>query len=93
MAPAVVVPFVIAFTAIQLLGHGENLVGIALLAVGAITGVLAFRRLLAFRTAIAADEGAGNLSGAVFDHLVWIAIGVPIVFAVLLLLLLVSNQR
>jgi hypothetical protein len=88
---AAIGPFALAYGAIQLIVHGDKVVGIVLLAVGALTGALAFRRVLELRTATSTDEGVGDLAGPAFDHLIWVAIGIPLVFAALLVLLLING--
>jgi uncharacterized membrane protein YidH (DUF202 family) len=92
LAIAVVVPFGLAYGAVQSIIRGDKLVGIVLLAIAAITAVLGFRRVLALRSVTSTDEGVGNLSGPAFNYLIWTAIGVPIVMAILLLLLLASDK-
>jgi len=92
LVPAVIAAFLLGFGAVSLIANGEKLAGFGLLLIAIVTGVLAFRRLLARRLATEADEGIGNLSGAAFDHLIWIAIGIPIVFGVLLVVMLMSSN-
>jgi len=92
LVPAVIAAFLLGFGAVRLIANGEKLAGFGLLLIAIVTGVLAFRRLLARRLATEADEGIGNLSGAAFDHLIWIAIGIPIVFGVLLVLFLLDGR-
>lgn len=92
MAPIVIAPVFTGYAGIMTISQGQKGIGIVLSTISLITGVLALRRMLAFRTASTADEGVGALKGPAFDYLIWFAIGLPLVFGMLLVAPLVSGQ-
>ncbi|MBI3750834.1 MAG: hypothetical protein HY263_04145 [Chloroflexi bacterium] len=69
---------------LQVIAHGSAAVGLVLLVAGAITAYLALRRLAA-EARTSTDPASGELSGPAFDYIVWTALGLPVLLAVVLL--------
>jgi hypothetical protein len=65
--------------------------GLILLGVGAVTGYLAIRSLIASVGEPSRMLAAGDARGPEFDYLIWSVIGLPILLAVALLALVLSN--
>ena len=67
------------------------LVGLPLVAVGAVTVVLVVRLMLGRLAAPDGTTPTGDLSGPYFDYIIWVALGVPMLVILALAILLITG--
>ncbi|SRR5258706_11446730 len=76
---------------VQLLSRGELVMGLVLLAIGAITAVLGLRALRVLLAQSPEEASRFDLRGPEFDYLMWTLIGLPLVLGAGLLILVLSG--
>ena len=84
----------IVWGGVRIVALGSALLGIAVFASGGITAVLAARTLIKrVRSPDSGFESSGELSKDEFDYIVWMALGLPLVFVLGLLVFVLTGLR
>jgi hypothetical protein len=69
----------------------DLLVGLPLIGVGVVTVILLVRVMLGSRAAPDGTTPTGDITGAYFDYIVWVALGVPMLAVLALAILVITG--